>query len=68
MENVEIINVHFYVQSAFAENCVVTGERVDRYGRVGQVTDDNIRRRMSVAYSITKVTDTLTYSMEQSPS
>jgi len=58
----------FMYNQLFSENCVVTGERVDRYGRVGQVTDDNIRRRMSVAYSITKVTDTLTYSMEQSPS
>jgi len=46
-----------YVKSTFSENCVVTGERVDRYGRVGQVTDDNVSRRISIAYSITKVTD-----------
>ena len=31
---------------------------MDKYGAVGQVTDDNIIQRMRISYSITKVTDT----------
>ena len=31
---------------------------MEKYGRAGQVTDDNMLRRMRIAYWITKATDT----------
>jgi hypothetical protein len=48
----------FYVQYFFNRKWWRLGDNMERYGRAGQVTDDNIIRRMHVAFWISKATNT----------
>ena len=48
---------HFVFNNFFKKSCLLW-DNVEKYCRVGQVTDDNIFRRMRFACWITKATNT----------
>jgi hypothetical protein len=58
-ESVEILKIHILcsINFFFRKSCRLW-DNVEKYGRVGQATDDNIMRRVRTACWITKVTDT----------
>jgi hypothetical protein len=55
---VEKIETHFMFNNVFSENRCSLWDNVEKYGRIIQDTDDNIIRRMHIAWWITKATNT----------
>jgi hypothetical protein len=47
----------------FFENCAIYEKNVEKYGRTGQGTDDNIIRRIRIVCWMTKATHTHTLNM-----
>jgi hypothetical protein len=60
---VEKIKTHILCSIKFFRKSCRLLDNVEKYGRAGQATDDNIIRRMRVACWITKATDTHTESV-----
>jgi hypothetical protein len=57
---VEKIKIYIYkFNNLFLKkNCAICEKNVEKYGRIGQGTDDNIIRRMCVVCWMTKATHT----------
>jgi hypothetical protein len=55
---VEKIKTHILCSINFSQKSCRLSDNVEKYGREGEATDDNIIRRMRFACWITKATDT----------
>jgi hypothetical protein len=53
------IKTHILCSKTFSRKSCRLWDNVEKYGRAGQATDDNIIRHMGFACRITKATDTL---------